>query len=94
VKLVWTREAVRDLVEARSYVEPDNPKAAAELSRRIVNAVERLIENPKVGREGRLHSTRELVVTRTHYLIIYRIYGKRIDLLRILHTNRQFPRYP
>ncbi|HKZ78197.1 MAG TPA: type II toxin-antitoxin system RelE/ParE family toxin [Pyrinomonadaceae bacterium] len=94
MKLVWTREAVRDLVEARSYVEPDNPKAAAELSRRIVNAVERLIENPKVGREGRLHSTRELVVTRTHYLIIYRIYGKRIDLLRILHTNRQFPRYP
>ena len=91
MKLVWTREAVRDLVEARSYVDPDNPRAAAELSRRIVNAVERLIENSKLGREGRLHNTRELLVTRTHYLIIYRICGKRIELLRILHTSRQYP---
>jgi len=91
VKLVWTREAVRDLVDARSYIEPDNPKAASELSRRIVSAVERLREKPERGRKGRLHGTRELIVPRTRYFIAYRIQDNRIELLRVFHTSKQYP---
>ena len=91
MKLAWTKQAVRDLVEDRAYVELDNPKAAAELARRIVKATEKLLRNPELGRRGRLQGTRELIIPKTPYLIAYRINGKRIELLRVLHSSRQYP---
>jgi toxin ParE1/3/4 len=91
VKLHWTERAIRDLVAARAYVEPDNPKAAAELASRIVKAAERLSANRELGRKGRLPGTRELIVARTRHLIPYRIHRNRIELLRVVHTSRRYP---
>jgi toxin ParE1/3/4 len=91
VKLVWTREAIRDLIEARSYVELDNPKAAAELATRILKAAERLIKNPELGQKGRLAGTREIIVSGTSYLIPYRLHADHIEVLRVFHTKREYP---
>jgi addiction module RelE/StbE family toxin len=91
VKLVWTRQAVQDLVDARSFVDAHNPKAAAELSKRILRAAERLQQSPNLGRKGRLRGTRELIVANTPYLIPYRIHLNRVELLRVFHTHRQYP---
>ena len=91
MKVVWTLQAVRDLAEARAYVERDNPKAAAELARRILQATARLTKHPEMGRRGKLPGTRELIVSRVPYVILYRIREGRIDLLRVLHAMRRYP---
>jgi len=91
VKIVWTFRAIRDLVDVRAYVERDNSRAAAELSRRILRATARLTKHPEIGRRGKLAGTCELIVARTPYLIPCRIRGARIEWLRVLHGMRRYP---
>ena len=91
VKVVWTKEAIRDLVQARTYVEQDNPEAAVELARRITTAVAKLVQNPELGRKGRLVGTRELVISKTPYFVPYRVHKGRIELLRVYHGARLYP---
>lgn len=91
MKLVWTTQAIRDLLEIRAYVERDNPKAASDLAKRIRRATARLARHPESGRRGKLAGIRELVIARTPYLVPYRLHGDRIELLRVLHGRRLSP---
>jgi plasmid stabilization system protein ParE len=49
-ELVWLDEALQDLDEIGSYIALDNPHAAENVVRRIVEAVSMLAWHPKVGR--------------------------------------------
>ncbi|MCQ1569825.1 type II toxin-antitoxin system RelE/ParE family toxin [Neorhizobium galegae] len=49
-ELVWLEEALQDLDEIGSYIALDNPHAAENVVRRIVEAVSMLAWHPKVGR--------------------------------------------
>ena len=91
VKVVWTRAAISDLVETRRYIAQDDPSAAVRVAKRILEAVNKLENHPEIGRVGRLDGTRELVVTRTPYVVPYRIREKRIELLRVLHGHQEWP---
>jgi toxin ParE1/3/4 len=91
LKVVWTNEAIRDLIEARDHIAKNNPAAAARLGARIVKATEKLARYPEIGRKGRLRGTRELVIPKTPYFIPYRIRTKRIELLRVYHGARLYP---
>ena len=72
MKAVWTRTAIRDLTNAREYIARENPAAAREIALQIVEATERIIQFPEVGRIGRVNRTREFVVSGNCVLIIYR----------------------
>ncbi len=87
----WHRRARQDLRQARAYIARENPQAAARVAQRILNAVERLPDNPEIGRPGRVLDTRELVVTGTPYLLPYTVVGKKIIILRVLHGAQQWP---
>ena len=91
MKAVWTRAAIRDLTHAREYIARENPEAAREIAMRIVDATERVIQFPEVGRLGKMHGTRELVVTGTQYLMVYRVKKNAIHFLRVLHGRQQWP---
>jgi plasmid stabilization system protein ParE len=62
--------------------------AAAE---RILAAAARLAEFPETGRPGRRAGTRELVVSRTPYLVPYRVRGEFVEVLRVLHGRQRWP---
>ena len=62
MRLVWAPFALADRDEIFSYVEADNPKAAAEIDERIASAVRRLLRFPESGRPGRVAGTRELLL--------------------------------
>ncbi len=91
LEIAWLRKALRNLDEEAAYIAQDNPLAAQQVVARIVHAVGLLASQPALGRPGRVHSTRELSVPRTRYLIPYRVRGRRIEILRAFHTSRKLP---
>ena len=92
MRLKWLRTALRNLDEEANFIAADDPRAARLVVSRILNAVAVLAEQPGLGRPGRVPGTRELVVTKTRYLIPYRVRGNVIEILRVFHTSRRAPK--
>ncbi|MFZ5997874.1 MAG: type II toxin-antitoxin system RelE/ParE family toxin [Nitrospirota bacterium] len=92
--LEWTRPALNDLKEAGDFIALDSPRAAERMSKRIKEAVEYLVEHPNIGKPGRVSGTRELVISGTPFIVVYRITLPSIQILRILHHARKWPAQP
>lgn len=90
MKLLWTPESIDDRRAIYDYIEADNPLAAIELDEMISEKSQVLTEHPKMGRAGRVADTRELVI-HASYILIYRIAGKEVQILRVMHAARQWP---
>ncbi len=90
MSVVWTRRAIGDLRALRAYIARDNPTAAADVAQRILDVTERLTEFPASGRPGRKPNTRELVVGGTPYLIPYRVTGRTVEILAVIHGARKW----
>jgi toxin ParE1/3/4 len=91
MQLVWMARARRERHNAIEYIAQDNPRAALGQLDRIEHQTDLLIEQPEMGRPGRKQGTRELVISRTPFIVVYRIKGQRIELLRLLHGAQQWP---
>jgi toxin ParE1/3/4 len=78
-------------LEQLAYIAADNVQAAIRLDEEIERQVDLVAEYP-MGREGRVKGTRELVITRSPFIAIYRTKGNRIEILRILHGAQQWPK--
>jgi len=87
----WLDDAVYDLKSLRRYIMLENISAANKVTERILKAVDLLLEHPGMGRQGRIHNTRELVVPKTPYIIPYRVINKNIEILRVFHSSMQWP---
>ena len=85
IEIVWSPLASARLREIHAYVALDNPEAAERLATRLVAMVEALKVHPYLGRAGAEHGIRELVVGGTPYIVLYRVRGKRVTILTILH---------
>ena len=81
-----------DLADIAGYISQDNPEAARCIVRRLWTAVKSLAEQPEMGRPGRVHGTRELVVSDTPFVVPYRVVGSEIEILRVLHGARNWPK--
>ena len=86
----WTLRALRRLDEIGAHIEQDNPAAAARVIFRIVSAADMLVEQPAMGRVGRIKGTREAVLSDISYIIAYRV-GRDIEILTIIHTSQRWP---
>lgn len=72
------------------FIGERNASAAARLRTMIDEAINRACSFPEIGRPGRIHGTRELIVHPNH-IVIYQITETTIDILRILHTRQRYP---
>ncbi len=91
----YTPEAMNDLRETKVYIRkvPKNPKAAARISRAILDACARLKEHPQLGisleaRTGQNSDLRYLVIEK--YIALYRIDGNVISVARILDGRQDY----
>jgi len=91
LKRWWLRTALRNLDDEASYIAADDPAAAKLVVARVLGAVAQLAENPALGRSGRVHGTRELVVLKTRYIVPYRVHNDTVEILRAFHTSRRRP---
>jgi addiction module RelE/StbE family toxin len=87
----WTALARTDLLAIFDYVVARNPRAALRLFDEIKADVRGLIDYPRIGRPGRRPNTRELVISGTPYIVSYRLKGREIQVLRVLHGARRWP---
>ena len=91
MSLQWTVSASTDLEAAINFIAQDSLSAALRQLDEIEEQTDRLAEYPMLGRAGRVKGTRELVVNRTPFIVVYRIKGEMIQILRVLHGARQSP---
>ena len=92
MKIIWSPEAIDDLISLRAYIAEDNPAAAQRVALNIIRDIEELlVNNPQMGRPGRVSGTRELVVPRTPYIIPYRVERGTLQIIRVYHGARRWP---
>ena len=87
----WLRKALRNLDDEATYIATDDAAAACLVVKRVLEAVSVLAEQPGLGRPGRVHGTRELIVAKTRYIAPYRVRGAAGEILRVFHTSRRLP---
>jgi toxin ParE1/3/4 len=72
MKIVWSPEAIQDLISLRAYIAEESPVGARRIVLRILHGVEHLLpDNPQMGRPGRVPGTRELVIPQIPYIVPY-----------------------
>ena len=73
MKVIWGHRAKRDMVELIAYIADDNAQAADRVAAQILKSADMLSRFPRCGRSGRVSGTRERVVRRTPYLLVYKL---------------------
>ncbi len=91
MKIIWAQPARLDLLDIFNYIASESPKSARALLIEIKSRTVLLIDNPQMGRVGRVFGTRELVITGTQFILPYRIIGQQIQILAVFHGARQWP---
>jgi toxin ParE1/3/4 len=87
----WTKTALANLVAIVEYIEKDNAERAKSFALEIQKKTNNLAEFPSMGRPGRVFGTRELVI-HPNYIIPYRMRGDDVEILRVQHVARRWPR--
>ncbi|MCK4689756.1 MAG: type II toxin-antitoxin system RelE/ParE family toxin [Candidatus Marinimicrobia bacterium] len=92
MKLIWTREALDNIIEIENNISQDNPSKAIEFTGYLIDKCEYLIDNPEMGRvvpEFSDPQIRELIVK--NYRIVYRHIAEEIQILTVFEGHRLLP---
>ena len=92
MRVEWTTHAVADPTAISEYIEQDRSlETANRVIQNIYDAIQDLALMPNQGRPGRIAGTRELVIARLPYVVIYRVLPERIWVLNIVHGAQRWP---
>jgi addiction module RelE/StbE family toxin len=91
VTVSLTRVAQDDIAAIYSYYAERNYEHAERAVRAILAACYGLADFPLIGKQGKLAGTRERLVTRYPYRIVYRVRGDTIRIARVLHQRQNWP---
>jgi plasmid stabilization system protein ParE len=84
VKLRYTLRALRHLNSIADHIAERNPEAARAVGARIRETIDLLARFPKMGHDGSLPGTREMVVPGLPYIVVHRRDIRDEDTLVIL----------
>jgi toxin ParE1/3/4 len=90
VKLRLTEAAREDLRAAYTFYSERSPATADRAIGAILKAANGLTQFPLLGKHGAVEGTRERIVMRFPYRIVYQIEKETIVVLRITHTARSW----
>lgn len=88
MRLRWTPAAAEDLEAIADYLAQHLPALAKSTIVQIYQSIQSLRSMPYRGREGREEGTRELVLPRLPYIVVYRATVDDIQVLHIYHGAR------
>jgi plasmid stabilization system protein ParE len=93
LKLVYSAQAVADLVRLRTFIAEIDPSAAARVAAELISRIENIRRFPEIGRDLALapepHAVREVIFGK--YIARYSVHAAAIVILRIWHhyENRE-----
>lgn len=90
MRVRWTASAEQDRADVWDFIAAENPVAAARMDELFSDAAAQLATFPKIGKEGRVPGTRELLAHRS-YMLVYEILDDVAWILSLVHTSRQWP---
>jgi toxin ParE1/3/4 len=89
VRLVYSQEAVTDLVRLRAFIANNDPTAAARIAADLVARIDGLCAFPEMGRSvpqaPEPDSIRDFIFSK--YVVRYAVRGTAIVILRIWHHH-------
>lgn len=91
MRVRFTRLALQDIDDAYDFIAHDSPQNADLVIGRIERSVDTILAQPAIGRPGRIPGTREFIVARTPYILVYRERRSEVQILTVLHTSRKYP---
>jgi toxin ParE1/3/4 len=95
MRLHYTSEALAHIKNFYDFIAQDNPRAAAEVIRRIRADASRLRDFPQIGHAGAVRGTLEWVVDGLPYVIVYQLWPEHWDIadevliLAVFHCKQQ-----
>ena len=91
MKLEWSQAARSDVRGLRHYIAQDSPFYAKQFCERLIAAVEKLTDHPRLGREvpeaaSSPEEVRELIFR--DYRIVYLVTPDTVHILAVIHGAR------
>ncbi|MGB8290324.1 type II toxin-antitoxin system RelE/ParE family toxin (plasmid) [Rhizobium ruizarguesonis] len=93
MKLVRRAKAESDRKKAIQFITDQNVGAAISQLDEIERQTDLLIDQPEIDLPGRIDGTRELIISRTSFIVIYRV-GQKIKQVEILRLVRGAQKWP
>lgn len=87
--LEWSIRSLSNVASIEEYIEADNPAAAHKVLGEIRKAAHCLTDFPMLGHTGQRAGTRELVLTKYPFTIIYRLTANKVFILAVAHQSKK-----
>lgn len=88
-EITWSEPALADLDAIADYIALENPSAASELVRRVVDHVEQLAAHPDSGsRPQELKRSRYRQIVEPPCRVFYRHDGSKVFILYVMRSER------
>ena len=81
MRVVFDAKALQDLEGIFDWIAQDSAANARGVIERILASAERLGSFPEMARAGRVAGTREWVVPRLPYIVVYEVHRERDELV-------------
>jgi toxin ParE1/3/4 len=89
--ILWSEEALADMLSIFEMILENSPQGALLVDDRVNEQVELLADFPLAGRGGRTEGTRELIIDRATCVVVYRVEGDAVRILRVIHGGQEWP---
>lgn len=89
MKVIWSKESLRQLIEIENFIAVDNPDKAAKFISKLIDRGEKIKDFPFKGRivpEFSINEIRE--VFQNTYRIVYRISDNQIEILTVFEGHK------
>ena len=92
MNVYFAQSAKADIKEIHNHIARENPSIAASVISAIERATDRLSTFPLSGRNGAVETTRELVVPRLPFIVVYRKTPEAVEIIAVFHAAQDKPR--
>lgn len=89
MRVRWTPLAAADMQQISDYLKEHHPRYRQPTMRKLYERIRSLKQRPYLGRPGRVEGTRELLMFPLPYVIVYRLSGHTVEILRIYHGAQE-----
>ena len=90
-QLEFSARSLANMEDIKLHIAADNPVAATKVIKSVLSTSEELIDFPMLGYTGQRTGTRELVLSKYPYTIIYRLTLNKIHIVAVVHQSQKHP---